>query len=93
MTLPETPPNAEEETEVIDTDDLNAVPHLTDVKGGRQWMLALALLLVILIFGSTLLGGVLGGLITENGAASLAGTLIAPLGALLGTAVVFFYRD
>ena len=88
------PPRVEE-TEVIHSRDLEAqsVAHVKDPKGRRQWVLAMALLVVIAAYGSWLLWAATEGRLTTDQASALAGTLITPLATLLGTAVVFYFRD
>jgi len=83
------------ETELIRSAEIApaTVARVGDSLPRRRWLLALSLLAVVFVQGMTLTVAVCAGRLTAEQAVTLAGVLITPLIALLGTAVAFHYKD
>lgn len=83
-----------ESDEVITRTQLDSapVPRLRETPDGRRWVLAVALLVSIMLVGFYLMWAVVAKKVTVNDALALAGILITPLLALLGTTIAFYYR-
>ncbi|MBI4884809.1 MAG: hypothetical protein HY826_12230 [Actinobacteria bacterium] len=65
---------------------------MRETPDGRRWVLAVALLVSIMLVGFYLMWAVVAKKVTVNDALALAGILITPLLALLGTTIAFYYR-
>ena len=94
MTNPplESPGAVQEDPEVISDDDLGAARFGRVGRIEPRWLIAFGVLAVIALFGGLILYAVLDGTVTTDQAASLSGTLVFPLVALLGTVVAFSFR-
>jgi hypothetical protein len=95
LDLPQVMVDSIVESEVIDSAELQAAAagRIVGSQPMRQWVLAIALLVVITVEGLLLIGAVATHRVSADDAVALAGPLVTPLVTLLGAAFAFYYRD